>query len=609
MHVGGDARSGAGIARRIYVLLGGTVALLAIVLGPTVASAGAALGPPPWNSGNGLCPASASVPLGANTGCQWGVDVTSVGGGGEALTDVINQDAEQGPYDSVEDVLVVVENDGTKPLTKLSLGFEGSHAEVFGFDGDGICSGLYLPSPPCPFDTSPEATGYEGPGTTFTVGATTDFGTVNFSPALAPGEHTYFSLELTPNTILTDSKVNNFVSTVQNAPSQVPAPYVAVGPGTDVTDNATIVGAHGAVEFGGDGSAGGTVVYKLFPDNVCQQPAIYTSVAKPVLAGVAAASDPIGASLPVGRYYWQVEYSGDGGAPAKNTASTSLCGNEVLDIGGTAVTTKLSSTLVAPGTPITDSAVVNGATPPGTATGTMTFTVNTDAACRRPVAGQSQAVAVISGAAATVPILLPAGTYYFQANYSGDSKNAPGASACGTEVLVVQAPSSPPPTSAPVEKRHPFVFVETGEIESEYEFPEAGEAEDHGEVVEGATLARFETNPLGAVAQPGAEAARRGKKARRCKRGFVKRGRRCLSNAPVQYGRTSLAVPGPGTYRFRIKPSGRALAALKKGKTLNVKVTLRFTPKGTTVHILETSTVKVHLKPKKHGKGKGKHGK
>lgn len=604
MYVGGDARSGTGLSRRICALLGATAVLLAIGFGPAVAGAGAALGPPPWNSGNGLCPASASAPLGANTGCQWGIDVTSVGVSGEASTDVINQDAEQGPYDSVEDVLVVVENDGTKPLSKLALGFEDSHAETFGFDGDGICSGAFLASPPCPLNSSPEATtGYEGPRTTFTVGATTDFGTVNFSPALQPGEHTYFSLELSPNTILTDSKVNNFVSTRQNAPSQIPAQYVAVGPGTDVTDNATIVGAHGAAEFGGDGSAGGTVVYKLFPDNVCQQAAIYTSVAKPVIAGVAAASDPIGASLPVGRYYWQVEYSGDSVTPTHNTPSTSLCGNEVLDIGGTAVTTKLSSNAVSPGTPITDSAVVNGATPPGTATGTMTFTVNTDAACRQPVAGQSQTVGVISGAATTAPVTLPAGTYYFQASYSGDSKNAPGVSPCGTEVLVVQSPS--PPTSPPIEKRHPFVFVETGEIETEYEFPEAGEAEDDAEVVEGATLASFQASPLGALAgEPAALTARKHRKAKKCKRGFVKRGRKCVSNAPVQYGRALLAVPGPGTYRFRIKPNAKVLAALKKGKTLNVKVTLTFTPRSTTVHILKTTTVKVHLKPKHHGKGK-----
>jgi hypothetical protein len=610
MHVGGDARPDEGLSRRIYVLLlGAMAAFLAIGFGPALASAGAALGPPPWNSGNGLCPASTSTPLGANTGCEWGIDVTSVGASGEATTDVINQDAEQGPYDSVEDVLVVVENDGTKPLAKLALGFEGSHAETFGFDGDGICSGAFLASPPCPLNSSPEATtGYEGPRTTFTVGATVDFGTVNFSPALQPGEHTYFSLELSPNTILTDSKVNNFVSTLQNAPSQAPAQYVAVGPGTNVTDNATVVGAHGAAAFGGDGSAAGTVVYKLYPDNLCQQTPVYTSAAKPVIAGVAAASDLVGASLPAGRYYWQIEYSGDGGAPLHNTTSVSLCGNEVLDVGGTAVTTKLSSNLVPLGTPITDSAVVVGVTPPGTATGSIVFNVNTDAACQKPVPGQTQTLLLTAGAATTAPITLPAGTYYLQAIYLGDAKNAPGASACGSEVLVVQAPS--PPANPPIEKTHPFVFVETGEIESEYEFPEGGDAEDEAEVVEGATLARVHANLLGQVGgEPEAVAAKKGKKAKKCKKGLLKKGKKCVSNAPVQYGHTSLTIPAAGTYKLRIKPSAQVLAALKKGKTLNVKVTLKFTPKGTTVHIVKTTAVKVHLKLKKHSKGKKSKGK
>jgi hypothetical protein len=47
--------------------------------------------------------------------------------------------------------------------------------------------------------------------------------------------------------------------------------------------------------------------------------------------------------------------------------------------------------------------------------------------------------------------------------------------------------------------------------------------------------------------------------------------------------------------------------ALKKGKTLNVKVTLKFNPAGTTTLIFKTKVVRVHLKPKTRKKGaKGK---
>jgi hypothetical protein len=583
MHVG-DGGLDKGIARRIYALLGGMATLLAIGFGPMVASAGAALGPPPWNSGNGLCPASTGSPVGADTGCEWGIDVTTVNTKGEGTTDVINQDADQGPYDSVEDVLVVVENDGTEPLKTLALGFEGSHAETFGFDGDGICSG-FIASPPCPFYTGLGATGYEGPGTSFTVGATSDFGTVNFEPALAPGGHTYFSLELSPNTILTDSHVNNFVTTLQSAPSQTPAQYLAVNPGVNVTDNATVVGPHGAAASGGDGTGGGSVVYKLFPDKLCQQVAVYTSAAKAVAAGIAAASDPVGASLPAGRYYWQITYSGDGGLPTHNTESVSLCGNEVLDIGGTAVTTKLSSTLLPPGSPVSDSAVVNGASPPGTATGTVTFTVNSDALCQKPVAGQSQTVSLTSAAGTMTPIILPPGTYYFQASYSGDAKNAPGVSACGSEVLIVQSP----PNSNFTQVGAPVVNTVTGAISYTFVVTDPG------------TFSWLFTYPNGIF---GVITAKHSKK---CKTGLVRLKGKCRSSTSV-FGRGTKSV-SPGTVTITIKPSRSATKALKqalkhkKGLTVSGTLTFQSARGGLPVSHPQTLVDKLK-KPGKHKKGK-----
>jgi Bacterial Ig-like domain (group 3) len=589
MHVG-DGGLDKSISRRIYALLGAMAALLAVGFGPTVAGASAALGPPPWNSGNGLCPASTGSPVGADTGCEWGIDVTTVNGTGEGTTDVINQDADQGPYDSVEDVLVVVENDGKEPLKTLALGFEGSHAETFGFDSDGICSGLYLVSPPCPvIGSEPPGYGYEGPDTTFTVGATSDFGTVNFPTPLAPGEHTYFSLELSPNTILTDSKVNNFVTTLQSTAGQTPAQYMAVNPGVNVTDNATVVGPHGAAASGGDGTGGGTVVYKLFPDNLCEKTPVYTSAAKAVTAGIAAASDPIGASLPAGRYYWQVTYSGDGGLPTHNTESVSLCGNEVLDIGGTKVTTKLSSTLLPPGSPVSDSAVVAGASPPGTATGTVAFTVYSDAKCEKPVAGQSQTVSLTSAAASTTPITLPPGTYYFQASYSGDTKNAPGVSECGSEVLIVQAPpnSNFTPVGAPV------VNTVTGAISYTFVVTDPGTF---------SWLFTYQNGIFGVITA---------KHSKKCKKGLVRLKGKCRSSTSV-FGRGTKSVL-PGTVTITIKPSGSATKALqqalkhKKGLTVSGTLTFQSARGGLPVSHPQTLVDKLN-KPKKHkGHGHKKH--
>jgi RHS repeat-associated protein len=121
-------------------------------------------------------------PVGVDTGCALLVDVTDSG-----VT--ILQDASQGPYDGVEDTLIGVSNQSSKDLGHLSL---GSNTDMFGFDGDGICSFEYVIDPGCPFGP----TGYEGPGTSFgEISIDTSSGVVNFSPPVAPGGTRYFSLE------------------------------------------------------------------------------------------------------------------------------------------------------------------------------------------------------------------------------------------------------------------------------------------------------------------------------------------------------------------------------------------------------------------------------
>ena len=289
-------------------------------------------------------------------------------------------------------------------------------------------------------------------------------------------------------------------------------------------------------------------------------------------------------------------YSGDGGAPTHNTSSVSLCGNEVLDIGGTAVTTKLSSTLVPLGTPVTDSAVVNGASAPGTATGAVTFNVYTDATCRNAVAGQSQTVPLTSAAATTSPMALPAGTYYFQASYSGDSKNAPGLSACGTEVLTVAAP--PPPNNVFFPVGNPQFNTRTGQIVVLAQFPAPGTATSTGVVQQGASLARVGESLL--VQEALAETARH--RSSRCRRGYVKKGRKCVNNAAVVYGTTVQTIPAPGTYSIVINPSSKVLKALKAGKKLNVVITTTFQNRagGTPVTHTQSVFVKLKPKPKKH---------
>jgi hypothetical protein len=143
---------------------------------------------------------------------------------------------------------------------------------------------------------------------------------------------------------------------------------------------------------------------------------------------------------------------------------------------------------------------------------------------------------------------------------------------------VVTSTHGSPATNPPVKKRKPLVNGKTGEITLEYDFPEPGYAEAYGEVIDKAAVEAKHKQP---------EICK--------KRGTGKR-KECLDSLPIRYGRATLAIATAGTYKLHIKPSGKVLAALKKGKTLRVRLTVIFTPAGTTDHISETAMVSVRLK-------------
>jgi hypothetical protein len=161
-----------------------------------------------------------------NSGCQYLITVTNAG-------NTVQQDPNQGPYEGAEDALIGVVNSSSAPISHMPLSVPGS--DLFGFDQDGICNPGTAPLPPgcvpvpgtaacgpqggsCSFPKPPgepagyvepgnvpggTQNGYEGPTTWFSnVSADESSGTVNFSPALQPGQSTYFSLEEPPtNTI------------------------------------------------------------------------------------------------------------------------------------------------------------------------------------------------------------------------------------------------------------------------------------------------------------------------------------------------------------------------------------------------------------------------
>lgn len=161
-------------------------------------------------------------------------------------------------------------------------------------------------------------------------------------------------------------------------------------------------------------------------------------------------------------------------------------------------------------------------------------------------------------------------------------------------------PPPPPPTSAPALLKPAHVNESDGEITLEWEFPEDGEAEYFAEVTEGASIARFEADlgVSGPLEQLRIESLAMAATNAKCKRGFVRKGDRCVSNKPVVFTRKLFSVPTAGKYEVKIKPTGKVLGALEHGKSLSIKVTLRFVPSGTTVHIVKVNTVKDRIKPK-----------
>ena len=454
--------------RRIGALLIVLAAVCAAWLVPS--SAGAAL--------YAQCP-----PVYHDTGCQFLVTVTN---GGET----ISEDPAQGPYEGSDDALVGVQNNSSSPISSIHLSAEN---ELFGFESDGICSPGGAPIAPgckvqkestehvkptnpvgtecvysgeerggkpvaeevieyCAFNppageptgvTFPEGitpiglaangdqvSGYEGPTSWFSnIGPlgfnTTGAGTINFSPAIAPGGATYFSLESPPAGGFGSTST---LTTTLSGGGQTGA-SITVLQGSPVVDTATLGGANASI-------ATGTVAYNVYSDSACTH-LVTAAGAGALAAGTAAASSA--ANLGPGVYYWQASYGGD----ANNKAISSICGSEVLTVQAPTTTTTIQSGggVIGPSIPVlkgsavTDTAHIAG-TEAASATGTVTYTLYKDAACKTAL---TSSIATVTGGVAlpSAPVSPAVGTYYWVARYSGGGLDAPSASSCGSEKLIV----------------------------------------------------------------------------------------------------------------------------------------------------------------------------
>lgn len=214
----------------------------------------------------------------------------------------------------------------------------------------------------------------------------------------------------------------------------------SVAASTAVHDSATLSGAAG--------TASGSVTYNVYSGASCTGTPAFTNT---VTLSTTAAVPDSAAFTPTtpGTYNWQAVYGGD----SNNSAAQSACGSETLTVtqATTTATTKLTAgsqsgaTLTVPaGTSVSDQATLGGVTTG--AGGTLIYTVYTDNGCTKPLAGSASTVAVTNGnaPASSAVTFNTAGTYYWQAVYSGDNANAGATSACSSEVLTVTAAASGP---------------------------------------------------------------------------------------------------------------------------------------------------------------------
>jgi hypothetical protein len=203
--------------------------------------------------------------------------------------------------------------------------------------------------------------------------------------------------------------------------------------GASVGDNATL-------HIKNYSTATGTVKYDVYSDEECKE-LVAEAGEVTVTAGSIPESNKKTLALG-GPYYWQASYSGD----EKHPSAKSACGSEIETVGdSTSLSTSLSGEsksgeeiTVEEGAGVSDTATLSG-TKASEATGTVEYNVYPDKECKEEPAAEASTVTVTSGVVpASAEVKLPAGTYYWQATYYGDSHNQGSTSTCDSEKEVVK---------------------------------------------------------------------------------------------------------------------------------------------------------------------------
>ena len=187
----------------------------------------------------------------------------------------------------------------------------------------------------------------------------------------------------------------------------------------------------------------GTVDFTLYPNTTCSGVGT-VQAATPLVSGIASSTTT---TVPNTGLSYKVHYNGQGDVYA---SADGVCETLVATAPNTLLSTTLSTTTpVLVGSLVYDTSVLSSAT--SNATGTVSYTVYTNNSCNTSFANLG--TKIVAGAVVPNSDSLQfntAGTYYFQAVYSGDQNNSRATSTCQSEVLNVVVISTPSPTNGSI---------------------------------------------------------------------------------------------------------------------------------------------------------------
>ena len=271
--------------------------------------------------------------------------------------------------------------------------------------------------------------------TSVSVSGNKSYGPVSFVPDAAGTYHWIASYSGDANNesasgACGDDGENDVVNKVQ--------PSIATSANETVTLGAAI---HDSATLSGGTNPTGTITFKVYATADCSGAALATINVN--VDGNKTYGPVDYTPTAAGTYHWVASYSGD----ANNKSATGACGdageNDTVQKLSPSIATELVSganngtNLTLPlGSKVHDTATLSGAT--ANAGGTVAYTVYSDNTCTQSFAsaGSANVTNGVVGDSSEVTFS-QAGTYYWQAVYSGDANNNGATSACTSEVVTI----------------------------------------------------------------------------------------------------------------------------------------------------------------------------